>query len=290
MVDMHIHTLHSDGLDSVERILEMANSLKITTISITDHNTVSAYDKILQKDLMKLYDGDLVPGVELKCHINKEIIELLIYDFDIDKMKKFINKNYHEWEYINKNMSMEFEKILIKNDLKYDKSIIVSYDFNKYNGIMELYKSVIENSENHKKLGADLYKDIPEFSRKCVCDVNNRFYIDLSKYYPSAEDVINFIRLNDGMVFMPHVYLFNNGFNILKLIKEKYKLDGIECYHPSYTLNQCDELINYCKDNNLLISAGSDYHGSSYGLGNTSEFYDNKNISHFVFKNCINRK
>lgn len=288
MVDMHIHTVHSDGLNSVKEIFELANELNISTISITDHNTVSAYEEIIKNNLIEMYNGNLITGVELKCHINKEIIELLIYDFSIDKMKKFIDENCYNWEYINKSMTTEFENILIKEEIKYDKNLIDTHDFSKYNGIMELYKSVIEIDSNKEKLGKDLYKDVPEFSRRCVCDKNNRFYIDLSKYYPSVENIISFLKSNDGKVFMPHVYLFNNGFNILTQMKEQ--IEGVECYHPSYTFEQCNELINYCETNNLYISAGSDYHGDSYALGNTSKFYDNSNIRLFKFENEINRK
>ncbi|MDD2376020.1 MAG: PHP domain-containing protein [Clostridia bacterium] len=290
MVDMHIHTVHSDGIDSIQKVFEFANKLNISPISITDHNTISAYEEIIKTNVISLYNGDLIPGVELKCHINKEIIELLVYDFDIYKMKKFINQNYHEWEYINKNMSIQFENILINRNICYDKNIMLSYDFNKYNGIMELYKSVIQIESNEKKLCDDLYKDIPKFFRDCVCNENSKYYVDLRKYYPSVESITNFVKQNGGKIFIPHVYFFKHSFNILKQIHEKYMLDGVECYHPSYTLEQCNELLNYCKNNNLYISAGSDYHGDTYGLGNSSDFYDDNNIKLFDFKNKMCRK
>jgi len=290
MVDMHIHTVHSDGTNSIQSIFELANKFNIATISITDHNTISAYEEIVKNNLMKLFNGDLIPGVELKCHINKNIIELLVYDFNIYKIKTFIDKNYSKWEYINKSMSTEFENILINKNISYDKNLMTSHDFNKYNGIMELYKSAIEIESNKNKLGNNFFNDITEFSRKCVCDEHNEFYIDLSKYYPSAELICDFVRQNGGKIFMPHVYLFNNGFNILKYMRENYKIDGVECYHPSYTLNQCNELLDYCTNNKLYISAGSDYHGDSYNLGESNQYYDNNKIKLFEFKNKINRK
>lgn len=290
MIDMHIHTIYSDGIDSVQNIFKNANKLNLSTISITDHNTVSAYEEIMKNDWLKLYKGKLIPGVELKCHFNKEIIELLVYDFRIEEMRQFINNNYSSWEYINRTMTEEFEKILNSYDISYDKSIMLTHDFTKYNGIMELYKSVIGIDNNQVKIGDEFNKDITEFFRKSVCNEDSRFYVDLSKYYPSIEDIFSFVNKNDGKVFMPHVYLFSNGFNILKCINNNYVLDGVECYHPSYELEECQELIKYCKDNNLLISAGSDYHGNGYGLGEVSSFYDDNNIKTITFKNIVNRK
>lgn len=290
MVDMHIHTNYSDGINSIEEIFELANKLNTSIISITDHNSVLAYEEIKNKNLISKYSFVIVPGVELKCHINNEIIELLVYDFDTLKMKEFIDNNYKDWEYINKSTTIEFEKLLIEQKLSYDKNILITHDYAKYNGIMELYKSVLENENNYNILGNELHKDIPEFFRKCVCNVNSKYYVDLTKYYPSVEDIFKFSRKNNCKVFMPHVFLFNNGFNILKNIHNKYDIDGIECYHPSYTLKQSEELVEYCKKNNLYISAGSDYHGNGYMLGYTSDFFVRENIRLFEFKNIISRK
>lgn len=290
MIDMHIHTIYSDGLYSAEYILKKADKLNLSLISITDHNSVEVYDEILKNDLLKLYNGSLVTGTELKCYIGEEIIELLVYDFKIDQMKQFIKNNYSSWDIINKSITTEFENILIKENITYDKHLINTHDFTKYNGIMELYKTVLQDSNNYAKLGKELNKSIPEFFRKCVCNDKSRFYVDLTKYYPSVEDVIDFSRINDCKVFMPHVFMFNNGLDILKNIQNKYKIDGVECYHPSYTLEECNELLDYCKKHNLYTSAGSDYHGNGYNLGNTSEFFNLENVKPCDFKNILKRK
>jgi len=290
MIDMHIHTIYSDGLHSAQNILKKANKLNLSLISITDHNSTKVYDEILKNDLLKLYSGSLVTGTELKCHIGEEIIELLVYDFNIDQMEQFIKNNYSSWYSINKSMTTEFENILIKEKITYDKQLMSTHDFTKYNGIMELYKTVLQDRNNEDKLGKELYKSIPEFFRKCVCNYKSRFYVDLTKYYPSVEDVVNFSRKHDCKVFMPHVFLFNNGLDILNNIQNTYKIDGVECFHPSYTLQECNELLDYCKKHNLYTSAGSDYHGNGYELGSTSKFYSCDNIKLCDFKNILKRK
>ncbi len=43
MIDLHIHTNHSDGTDSVKELLEKAENKKIEVISITDHNKIDTY-------------------------------------------------------------------------------------------------------------------------------------------------------------------------------------------------------------------------------------------------------
>ena len=44
MIDLHMHTIHSDGSYSVKEILEMCEKKKLEFISITDHNTATAYE------------------------------------------------------------------------------------------------------------------------------------------------------------------------------------------------------------------------------------------------------
>ena len=43
MIDLHTHTNHSDGTDSVEELLLNAEKKKLEIISITDHDSVDAY-------------------------------------------------------------------------------------------------------------------------------------------------------------------------------------------------------------------------------------------------------
>ena len=43
MIDLHTHTCCSDGADSVEALLRRAEEMKLSVLSITDHNTVAAY-------------------------------------------------------------------------------------------------------------------------------------------------------------------------------------------------------------------------------------------------------
>lgn len=46
MIDLHIHTLHSDGDFTALEILQKAENEKLDIISITDHNQISAYDEL----------------------------------------------------------------------------------------------------------------------------------------------------------------------------------------------------------------------------------------------------
>ena len=52
MVDMHMHTLYSDGDKTVEEVLKKCEEKKLEYISLTDHNNCRHYeDESLKKNL-----------------------------------------------------------------------------------------------------------------------------------------------------------------------------------------------------------------------------------------------
>jgi predicted metal-dependent phosphoesterase TrpH len=62
-IDTHVHTTCSDGRKTVAEVLELASSLGIRLLAITDHDTLAAYPEAF--GLAERWQIDLVPGVEL---------------------------------------------------------------------------------------------------------------------------------------------------------------------------------------------------------------------------------
>ena len=53
MVDLHMHTLYSDGSDTVLELLNKCNNLNLKYISITDHDSCKALIEIFENKLYK---------------------------------------------------------------------------------------------------------------------------------------------------------------------------------------------------------------------------------------------
>ena len=71
---------------------------------------------------------------------------------------------------------------------------------------------------------------------------------------------------------LPHVFEYKSIDNIefLNKMDDLGILDGIECVHTKHTEEQVRFLENYCKEKNLLMSGGSDFHSEkSQRLGYT---------------------
>jgi len=83
VVDMHIHSHHSDGTPSIDDIAERARGLGIG-VSVTDHNQIEgAVELAARKDVFS------IPGIEVT---SLEGTHLLVYFYDIRDLEKFYRR------------------------------------------------------------------------------------------------------------------------------------------------------------------------------------------------------
>ena len=74
MVDLHIHSLYSDGTEDVETIINKVASSGIKFFSITDHDLADSAREIFASEKLKslIHSNGLtfVPGIEFTCKFN----------------------------------------------------------------------------------------------------------------------------------------------------------------------------------------------------------------------------
>ena len=278
MIDLHMHTTYSDGTDNVIEILKKAEELKLDCISITDHDKCNAYEELKNIDGKKYYKGEIIKGIEIKCSYKGSTIEVLGYDYDYNKMKAWVKDFYAdkdrktiETKYFNK-LYDTCEKLNLVMSPKEDINWNPENDW----GGATIYKEIKSHLENQSKLPEDLWNDgVQTFSKRYYGNKESIWYIDKSADYPSVEEAIQGIKQSDGLVFLPHIFIYKWMKDIKKELQElldNYKIDGIECYHSDFNEENIQYLNEYCEKNNLLKSGGSDYHGEnkptiSLGIG-----------------------
>ena len=268
-IDLHIHSLYSDGVYDVSTLLKMAEEKGLSIISITDHDNCKAHIELMDENVRNNFSGDIKVGMEITTSFHGQKIELLAYDFDnVEKVNEF---------FVNKRESVDWKQIRIecaRNTLKKFEELNVNYP-NKYRRNLKiprfeskLYDDILlfNNKEELKKKLGVLYSETgKEFFRKCVCAPNNIFSGDFYKYDPSIDEVINIIHENGGILFLahPYVYKLENPEEFLDKLYDEYKeIDGIECYYYDFTKEQIDYIKSFAQKRNLLVSGGSDFHGN----------------------------
>ena len=264
MIDLHTHTKHSDGTWSVKELLKEAEKVGLDILSITDHDTVDAHLILEDMDVSKYYSGKIIPGIECSAMFKEAKIELLGYNFDIEKIKDEINELYSKEEY-EENLQQEFKLFIEacnKNNIKIDKDI----EFTKKDKwpIDVVYNSLKKYEENKIHFTKGQWNNKRHFFRHCTCNSEFPLYIDLSYQIPDAKLVTKIIRKAGGKVFLAHPYIYSikDIEAYLDFLREEDIIDGLETYYYSHTKEQTKFIEEYCNKYNLLKSMGSDCHGS----------------------------
>ena len=268
MIDLHIHTTYSDGNCSVIEILKQAESLKLNTISITDHENCEAYKELEQLNIKEYYKGDIITGIELKAKYTDRIMDILGYNINPDKMIQYLDECYGALtrEHIQEIQLEEFYKYAKQYDLKVRTIQELEWDKKRDWASIVFYNEIKQYEENKEKLPEDLWESFINFKQNYYHIKGKMFYINMSKYYPPLEKIIDIIHNSGGLAFIAHIYEYtsiDNKIETLNNIIKEYNIDGIECYYSTFTDEQTKDLIEYCKRNNLLMSGGTDYHGKS---------------------------
>ena len=97
-------------------------------------------------------------------------------------------------------------------------------------------------------------------------------FINHAEFKPSIKEIVKLIHENSGIAFLahPYQYKFTDTESFLDKLYNEVNLDGIESYYTTFNEKQTNYLLDFAKKRNLLISGGSDYHGTrkeNYNLG-----------------------
>lgn len=280
MIDLHTHTIFSDGTWSIEKLLENAEKNGVTTLAITDHDTVMPHIRLRNIDVKKYFSGRIITGAEFNCVFNGIKIEVLGYDFDIDKIKDWVESQYSKGDEL-KGFEKEFyeyvnickkNNIKLSPDLKYDPMVKFP--------VKILYNDMKNYKENDRLLSQSEWSSSDAMFRNSTSNPNFLLYRDFSSQYPSAIEVANKIRECGGEVFLAHLYLYRleNHLKFLDDLNSAGAIDGVEAYYSSFTSEQISTLKNYCEENNLYMSAGTDCHGDKNPSRKVGIGYGNMNV------------
>lgn len=255
-VDMHMHTIYSDGDLTSNELIKEAYKNNIGTISITDHDTILGFKNIVWGGVRDETDYvKIIPGIELSAKTDKGRMHILGYDFDVNN--KALNDKMNEL----KNNSI-YSVMAIINQLKIDYGIIFdSYD------IKDLFSNVGNIGRPHIARLLIKYgyvKDVKEAFDKYLIDAYRKTKI-LNKGIP-YEECIKLIKNAGGISVLAHPnQLLLDDEELEDKIKEMISngLDGIEVYHSGHSKEETEKYLELANKYNLLISGGSDYHGKS---------------------------
>lgn len=244
--DLHCHTTCSDGTLSPEEVLKLAKSSGLKGLSITDHDTIAAYDTAF--DLAKKLDLTLLSGVEFSASHKGVSVHILGYGFDVNSpaISDFClrhAKRRHE------------RNTLILELLKKQKMPLtveeVTAPFSK------TLATIGRPHIAHAMVAKGYIATIPDAFKKyigegCLCYSAGNPH--------SVEETIDTIHKAKGIAVIAHPHLINDRTTLNAILKMNF--DGIESYYGNFPQQNSARWLEIAQQKNWLVTGGSDFHGS----------------------------
>ncbi len=263
LIDLHLHTNASDGVLTPERLVEKAKKLGLSSIAITDHDQVSAIFPALKEG--ERQSIEVIPGVELSCYWteqNRKEFHILGYFIDFEN-KEFLEKlAFFQNERLNR--AKKILKLLADLGYQSDWQDLLKLATGTI-GMPHVAKICLENPKNKERLLTDFGPgaSVGDFIEKFMIR-GKSCYVQKAGFEPLQ--AINLIHQVGGVAILAHpCFDLKEGDLITIKALKNWGIDGLEAIAPFKTKQQTIKKINYfskvARENKLLITGGSDYHG-----------------------------
>ena len=248
-VDLHVHSLKSDGSLTPSELVDKALSLNLRAFALTDHDCTDGLPEAME--YAKDKDVEVIPGIELSTGYNGKDVHIVGLDID------YKNESLQKW-LTDFRASRDLRNQKMCDKLRSEAGIDISYETLKATDP----GAVITRSHYAKFLFAHGYvKSIREAFDSYIDD-HARYYVPREKIDP--REAVKVILLSGGIPVLAHPVLYHltkkQLSELVSMLKEA-GLIGIEAIYSTYTPSDEREIKALAKEYDLAISGGSDYHG-----------------------------
>lgn len=248
LIDLHTHTNNSDGQYSTNEVIEQAVQKGISTIAITDHDTVKGLTNIN-------YDDEritIIPGIEISVKLNKGRMHIL--GLGIDYNNKYLLDFLKEMKEIN--------RFNLKNIINYLLSQGIHLNPDDIEAIMHLEKNVGRPDVAKLLIKEGYVTGVQEaFDKYLIVAFLKSRHLNKGHNYG---DVLEVLDKANGISVLAHpnsLELDHKDFETLMDDMVKKGLKGLEVFHPHMSEEEREYYKSVADYYNLFISGGTDYHG-----------------------------
>ncbi|MGA8164818.1 MAG: PHP domain-containing protein [Waddliaceae bacterium] len=252
--DLHCHSTCSDGTLSPKEIVDLAKSLGLSGLSITDHDTICAYKSSLP------YAGEIgikmISGVEFSTEHKGVSVHILGYSFSLK------NPAVHEF--------------CLKHKERREKRCLAILELLRLHQ-MPILKEEIHSLQPKGNIGRP-HIALAMVKKGYVQSVEKAFTRYLGDGRPcyvkgeafSVEESIDLIHQANGIAVIAHPHLIKPPAILNDLLNMDF--DGLEGYYASIGSRTHVDWIELAKKRNWIVTGGSDFHGEikpNHALGSS---------------------
>ncbi len=245
MIDLHSHTLHSDGDRSPAQLFAEAKAAGLTVLSVTDHDTVLGIEEC--RNASRAVGLRFVPGIELSCELHGREVHILGHFIEPEGTR----------------LSRLADEMLAERRERMERMVTLAQKA----GFTQVTMECVERVSGGDNLGRPhLARALVECGHaQSVKDAFEKYlhtggplWVDRRRL--SVAEAVKRVHEAHGTATIAHPGANGVSRNELKAIAD-LGLDAIEAWHPEHPPNQVDAFVRAADELGLAVTAGSDYHG-----------------------------
>ncbi len=248
-VDLHTHSIYSDGSDSPAEIVSAAAAAGLEAVALTDHDNLNGIlEAAAAADASEV---ELIPGVELSCEWQPGGMHLVV--LWLEPGPGPLQDRLEILQAGRRQRNVELIELLQQLDVD------ISYE--------EVMAEAGGTGVGRPHVAAVLVRkgvvdSIPEAFDLYLASGRPAY---VERYRLPPEEAIELARASGAVPIVAHPHTL--GITRTTLDQELRRLAGhglvgLECYYPEYEPDTRLELVERARDVGLVPSGGSDYHGT----------------------------
>ncbi len=250
LCDLHAHTIYSDGTDTPTALVELAESIGLSAVALTDHNNISGLTEFLQAAEGKRVQA--VPGIEFSTDYKGTELHILglwigsqHYGTITDMMEAIRSRK----DQCNRDLVQRLNEA--GYELDYEKLSAMTPD------------GYVNRAHMATALTEKGYTATVQDAFKQLLSVKAGYY--QPPKLPDALEIIRFIRSIGAVSVLAHPFLNLPEAGIREFLQEAKPagLHGMEVLYGMYDAQTTALSIQLADEFGLCYSGGSDYHGGN---------------------------
>jgi len=242
-VDLHTHTVFSDGLMTPEELVAEAKRLGLVAIGITDHDAVGGIDRALAAG--KKHGVEIVPGVEMSC--NTGGVDVHVLGYYVDHRDPAVLEFFVMVRQKRSERAERMVRKLVEMGVQVKMARVEELASGAAIGRPHVAQALVE---------AKAVQNIEEA-------FNRYIGYDGPAYFPkmllTPKAAVDFIHKHGGVAVVAHPGNYHQDSALYALIEAG--VDGVEVWHPDHQQRHVDHYSEVAQKNGLIMTGGSDCHG-----------------------------
>lgn len=249
-IDLHSHTTASDGSLTPEELVRLAKQQGVTTLAVTDHDTIAGLPRAMAEG--EQVGVDVLPGIEISCLYGETELHILGYFINPDdpRLEPALAQYRASREDRNPRIVQRLQELGCALTYAEVKAAAGTATVGRPHIAQALVRKGYVNSVS-EAFDRYLADDAPAY---------------LPRRLPSPAEAIGLLRQIGGIPVLAHPVYTSRLKEPFEQVCETLKglgLLGIEALYSSHNRQQTERYRSISRNQGLLVTGGSDFHGEA---------------------------